>query len=35
MISKGMNRSHEPEDDVALVPFVDVALLVVVATVVA
>jgi biopolymer transport protein ExbD len=35
MISTGMNRSHKLEDDVALVPFVDVALLVVVVTVVA
>jgi len=35
MIITGMNRSHGPEDDVVLVPFVDVALLVVVVTVVA
>jgi hypothetical protein len=31
MISTGISRSHWPEDDVALVSFVDVALLVVVA----
>jgi len=30
MISTGMSRSHWPEDDAVLVPFVDVVLLVVV-----